>query len=69
MATATIPDRDIPGLLIAGYTMAFVLPIGGLIAGIVIANRRLGHGMVIACLSTLIGFAWALLVPALLIAN
>lgn len=50
------------GLLIAGYVMAFVLPIGGIIAGIAIANRRLGHGMAIALLSTSVAIAWVLLI-------
>lgn len=63
MSTPTqTPQRDYLGLLIAGYTMAFVLPIGGVIAGIAIANRRLGHGMAIACLSTLVGAGWVLLI-------
>lgn len=67
--TTAATSKDMTGLLIAGYTMAFVLPIGGVIAGIAVANRRLGHGMAIACLSTLVGLGWVLLVLALVSAG
>lgn len=67
--TTNATSRDMTGLLIAGYTMAFVLPIGGAITGIAVANCRLGHGMAITCLSTLVGVAWVLLVLELVSAS
>jgi hypothetical protein len=48
---------DYLGLVVAGWTMAFVLPIGGIVAGLALANRRPGHAfgmMLVGSLSLLI---------------
>ena len=49
------------GLLVAGYVMAFVLPIGGLVTGFALSERRTGHALVIVMLSVFMGAAWFLL--------
>lgn len=62
MTTTTAPPRpEYLGLLVAGYVMAFVLPIGGLVVALVLSERRLGHAMAMACLSVVCGFGWAAL--------
>lgn len=68
MSTTTrTPQSDYLGLLVAGYTMAFVLPIGGLVVAFVLGDRRgLGHPMAIACLSVICGFGWFFLLATLL---
>lgn len=46
----TTRDRDAYlGIVLAGWVMAFVLPIGGIIAGFLLGERRRGHavGMIV----------------------
>ena len=50
------------GLLAAGYVMAFVLPVGGVVVAFVLSEKRLGHAVAMAVLSVLAGFFWAFLV-------
>jgi hypothetical protein len=48
-------DRASKGALIAGYVFAVLMPFVGLIVGIVVMfKRRLGHGIAIVALSTLV---------------
>lgn len=59
MSTTTQATKpEYLGLLAAGYVMAFVLPIGGLVVAFLLSERRLGHAMAIGCLSALSGMAW-----------
>jgi hypothetical protein len=53
------------GLLAAGYVMAFVLPIGGIVVAFALSERRLGHAVAIVMLSVFMTFAWLLLLLAL----
>lgn len=50
-ATDRAPDSEHLGLVTAGYVMAVLLPIGGLIAGLVLDRRRPGHALGIIFLS------------------
>lgn len=47
------PWSDSTGLLVAGWVMLFVLPIGALIVGIALANKRIGHAVALTFLSCL----------------
>lgn len=60
--TAVQRQPDYLGLVAAGYVMAFVLPIGGIIVGLLLSEKRTGHAVVLCFLSTLIGIGYALLV-------
>ena len=63
MSTQKAPQQEYLGLLVAGYTMAFVLPIGGLVVALVLGERRgLGHMLAIAFLSVIVGMAWFALI-------
>lgn len=59
--TAQTQKPEYLGLLAAGYVMAFVLPVGGLVVAFLMSEKRLGHAMAIACLSVICGFGWFLL--------
>lgn len=50
------------GLVAAGYVMAFVLPIGGLVMAFVLSERRTGHAAVMAVLSVFAVLAWTRLI-------
>ena len=42
---------DYLGLVVAGWTMAFVLPVGGLVTAFALADRRSGHAAGMAVVS------------------
>jgi hypothetical protein len=48
------------GIILAGWTMAFVLPIGGLVASLLLADRRAGHavGMGAVSVAWMLGAWW-----------
>ena len=46
------------GLVLAGYVMAFVLPIGGLITGFLLCEKRTGHAVAMILLSVWSGMFW-----------
>lgn len=49
----TTRDRDAYlGIVLAGWVMAFVLPIGGLIAGFLLGERRTGHAVGMVAVSS-----------------
>jgi hypothetical protein len=52
------------GLLAAGYVMALVLPIGGIVVAFVLSDRLTGHAVAIVMLSVFMAFAWFLLLVA-----
>lgn len=54
----TSRDRDAYlGIVLAGWVMAFTLPIGGIIAGFLLGERRPGHavGMIVVSLVWILG--------------
>ena len=57
--TGTERESEYLGLLAAGYVMAFVLPIGGIVVAFALSERRTGHAVVMAMLSVFVVFAWA----------
>lgn len=60
MITAMDRRDDYLGLIVAGWTMAFVLPVGGLVTGFVLADRRTGHaiGMILVSVLTTLLAVW-----------
>lgn len=46
--------------------MAFMLPIGGIVAGFALAESRTGHAVIIAMLSVWSGLAWFALASSML---
>jgi hypothetical protein len=48
------------GIVLAGWVMAFVLPVGGLVAAMLLAERRTGHavGMGAVSLAWMLGAWW-----------
>ena len=61
IAPAGAPDEtrnDQAGLIAAGWIALFVLPIAGIIIGLVLANKRPGLGLTIAGLSLVAGIVW-----------
>lgn len=60
-------DRDAYlGLVVAGWVMAFCLPIGGLIVGCLLLSRRPGHGVGVVVVSA-VGLAVAFFVTLVLL--
>lgn len=49
------------GLLVAGYVMLLLFPIGAVIAGFAVIERRVLHGVVLSFLGTLMAafYFWA----------
>lgn len=60
MSTATRPNDEYLGLVMAGYVLAFVLPICGFIAAGLLDKRRPGHSLAIAFISLpmLLFYGW-----------
>jgi hypothetical protein len=46
------------GLVVAGYVMAFVLPVGGFIAGFALSGRRTGHALAVLTISFVSALFW-----------
>lgn len=46
------------GLLVAGWVMLFVFPIGTVVTGFVIAEHRLINGLLMCFLGTLASMVW-----------
>lgn len=59
-----VPERDQTGLIVAGYVLAFLFPIGGFIVGVLLPGRgRQGkHQTAIITLSVIGLLAWAALI-------
>ena len=56
--TAATRQPDYLGLVAAGYVMAFALPIGGLVVGFLLCEKRTGHAIVMLMLSVWVGALW-----------
>jgi hypothetical protein len=61
--TNTRPPEHL-GLLAAGYVMAFALPIGGLVVGCLMVDKRPGHGVAMLMLSV-----WSFMLLAWLVVS
>jgi hypothetical protein len=60
------PDAASDGVVIAGYLMAILMPILGLIVGIVLmAKNRMGHGMAVMTTSVFAFFIWLAVLAAM----
>lgn len=62
MATTQQQRDEYLGLVVAGWILAFYLPVGGLICGFFLVNRRDGHAFGIVGVSVLAVLAYVFLV-------